>query len=97
MAVAEKVNQRLVIVKNFGLINYVRLFENFHANMSLRLTDNPINDLRIAAPFDKLKEFCLKFNLYELEQIKHSHIPYVVILIQALEKYKQEVNLTLIK
>ena len=84
----EKNNQRLVIVKNFGLINYTRLYENYHGSFSLRLPDNPITDLRIANPWNELKEFCMSFDFDKMEEIKHKHIPYVIILIQALEKYK---------
>ena len=49
--------QRLVIVKNFGLINYMRIFENFHGNMQLKLHDKPIVDLRIVEPWKLLKVF----------------------------------------
>jgi hypothetical protein len=62
--------------------------------MNLRLLDNPINDLRLVNPWPELKEFCLNFNLEEMENIRHAHMPYIVILIQALEKYKQLVTIS---
>ncbi len=89
--IASKLNLRVIIAKTFGLISYIRLYENYHANMNLRLLDNPINDLRIVNPWPELKEYCQKFNFEEMENIKHSHIPYIVILIQALDKYKEMV------
>ena len=46
-SIAKKNNLRLVIVKNNGLINYIRLYENYHGNMSLRLLDNPVSDYRL--------------------------------------------------
>lgn len=96
MDYSEKLSKRLVIVRNFGLINYLRIYENFHANMQLKLTDNPINDIRIAQPWNELKEFCMNFNLNEMDEMKHKHVPYVVILIQALEEFKKNVKLLII-
>jgi amyloid beta precursor protein binding protein 1 len=85
---AEKFCQRVVILKNFGLINYMRVYENFHANMQLKLLDNPINDVRIADPWPELKDFCMSFNLNEMDDMKHKHTPYVILLVQALEHFK---------
>ena len=62
--------------------------------MNLRLLDNPITDLRIVNPWSELKEYAMSFNLAELENIRHSHIPFIIILIQALEKYKETVKFT---
>ena len=55
--------------------------------MQLRLPETPVIDVRVAAPWDELKNFCLSINLSELEEIKHKHMPYIILLIQALEKY----------
>ena len=89
---AEKFSQRLVFVRNFGLINYLRVYENFHGNMQLRLTDNPIVDIRVVNPWPELVEFTKQINFDELENVKHKHIPYIVILIQALEIFKNNVT-----
>ena len=64
---AEKNNQRVIILRNYGLIGYIRMYENYHANMNLRLFDNPVNDLRIVNPWNELKEYCLKFDLDSLD------------------------------
>lgn len=58
--------------------------------MQLKLTDNPLNDVRVANPWNELKDFCLSFNLNELDEMRHKHIPYVIIQIQALEIFKQK-------
>ncbi len=92
MSYAEKFCEKLVITRNFGLIHYLRIYENFHANMQLKLSDNPIQDVRIAGAWKELKEFCLSFNLNQLDEMKHKHIPYVVILIQALEQFREKYN-----
>jgi hypothetical protein len=60
--------------------------------MQLRLPENPVIDLRVANPWEELKEFCLKFDLNSMEEIKHKHTPYIVILVQALEQFKLKVG-----
>jgi amyloid beta precursor protein binding protein 1 len=60
--------------------------------MNLRLIDNPINDVRIVNPWPELKDFCLGFDMSQLDEKYHSHVPYVIILIQALEMWKKEVT-----
>jgi amyloid beta precursor protein binding protein 1 len=89
---AERFCQRLVIVKNFGMINYLRVYENFHANMQLRLTDAPIIDLRIVNPWPELAEFCDQINLEGMEEIKHKHTPFLVIVYKALQIFKANVR-----
>jgi len=66
----------------------MRIFENFHGSFKLGLTDNPVIDLRIVEPWDELKNFSMRINLEELEEKSHRHVPYLIILIQALEKFK---------
>lgn len=65
------------------------MYENYHGSFQLRLPDNPVIDLRITNPWPELEEFCLSFDLNSLEEIKHKHIPYIIILIQSLKKFKQ--------
>ena len=84
----EKNNQKLVVVRNYGLINYLRLYENYHGSFQLRLPDNPVTDLRIPNAWKELEEFCLNFDLDSMDEMSHKHVPYVIILIQALNKFK---------
>ena len=44
-------------------------------------------DLRIANPWPELEDFAMKFDLDNCDEYNHSHIPYVVFLIQSLKKY----------
>ena len=48
--IAKKKGTRIVIVKNNGLLGYLRIFENYHGNMCLRLMDNPVADYRLSCP-----------------------------------------------
>ena len=90
--IAKLNNLRLVIVKNNGLISYVRLYENYHGNMSLRLLDNPVSDFRLSCPWKELVDFANSFNLEKMDIIDHKNVPYFIILIQALEEYRKNKN-----
>ena len=91
-SIAKKNNLRLVIVKNNGLINYIRLYENYHGNMSLRLLDNPVSDYRLSCPWKELKDFANSFDLEKMDIIDHKNVPYFVILLKALDKYRNNKN-----
>ena len=91
-SLAKKYNLRLVIVKNNGLLNYIRLYENYHGNMSLRLTENPVQDYRLSCPWKELIDFANSFDLEKMDVIDHKNVPYFVILIKALEIYRKNKN-----
>ena len=90
--IAKNNNLRLVIVKNNGLMNYIRLYENYHGNMNLRLLDNPVSDYRLSCPWKELVDFCNSFDLDKMDLIDHKNVPYFIILIKALEKYRKDKN-----
>ncbi len=54
--------------------------------------DNPPDDLRLLDPFPELVQYANKFNFATMDSTEHSHTPFVVILLQQLEKYKSEVG-----
>jgi amyloid beta precursor protein binding protein 1 len=89
-SLAKKYNLRLVIVKNNGLINYMRLYENYHGNMNLR--NNSIKDYRLSCPWKELVDFANSFDLDKMDLIDHKNVPYFIIMIQALEKYRKNKN-----
>ena len=91
-SLAKNYNLRLVIVKNNGLMNYLRLYENYHGNMSLRLTENPVKDYRLSCPWKELIDFANSFDLEKMDIIDHKNVPYFVILIKALEIYRKNKN-----
>jgi hypothetical protein len=49
--------------------------------------------LRLNDPFEDLISFVEEFNLETLPPHLHSHVPYVVILIKAISKYKATVRI----
>ena len=91
-SIAKKNCLGLTIVKNNGLMNYIRLYENYHGNMNLRLLDNPVADYRLSCPWKELVDFCNTFNLEKMDIIDHKNVPYFVILILALEKFRKNKN-----
>jgi hypothetical protein len=46
------------------------------------------DDLRIANPFPALQEYADSFNLNTMDPKDHSHVPYVILLLKAMELYK---------
>ena len=45
-------------------------------------------DLRLNEPFQELMDFAYSMNLAALNDQEHSHVPYVVILLQAMKAWK---------
>ena len=90
--IAKKKGIRIVIVKNNGLLGYLRIFENYHGNMCLRLMDNPVADYRLSCPWKELADFAESFDLDKMQIIEHKNVPYFVILLKALSKYRNIKN-----
>ena len=60
--------------------------------MNLRLLENPVADYRLSCPWKELVDFANSFNLEKMDIIDHKNVPYFIILIQALEKYRKIKN-----
>lgn len=79
----------LLVTRAYGLIGYCRVQVREHNIVESR-PDASQPDLRIANPFPELSEFSSRFDLSTLDSMHHSHVPWVVILCQALAKWKSE-------
>ena len=55
--------------------------------------DRDVDGYRINKPFPELLEFANSIDMNKLEDIDHNHIPYFIILIKALQEWKESVNL----
>ncbi len=88
----EKNNKRLFIIKNNGLYNMIKIFENFHGNMKLRLLENPISDFRLSCPWKELIDFSNQFDFEKMNEIDYTHVPYFIILIKSLLIYRKQKN-----
>ncbi|KAL7536428.1 hypothetical protein ACHAXR_007154 [Thalassiosira sp. AJA248-18] len=87
----------LLAVRSYGLLGYVRIqtASPYHCIIEAKPAHR-IPDLRLSAwpLFDGLKDVASSVkNLDEIEDTKdHSHVPFVVILLQALEKWRGTVS-----
>ena len=90
--IAKKKGTRIVIIKNNGLFGFLRIYENYHGNMCLRLMDNPVADYRLSCPWKELKEYAESFNLENMDIMSHKNVPYFIILLKALLEYRKNKN-----
>ena len=58
--------------------------------MKLNDKDKTIRDTRVAKPFKELYDFSMGFDLEAMTEIDHKHVPYVVLLVKALDKFKEK-------
>ncbi|KAK9709813.1 hypothetical protein K7432_008781 [Basidiobolus ranarum] len=78
----------LVVVRSFGYMGYFRIAVPEHTVIEAH-SEN-IVDLRIDCPFPALQEYFKSFELESMNNMDHGNVPYVVVLLQALEKWKSE-------
>jgi len=80
----------LIVVNSRGMIGTIRVDSPDHMVLDMK-KDNPVYDLRVTVPFPELLEYATtgKYaDLTSLDSVDHSHIPFVVILIQALREWQ---------
>ena len=85
---SKKVN--LISVKSYGLIGTIRIQTCSHEVIEAK-PDNEIPDLRLAnfdPLFQELQNIVNNIDLASLDDMSHKHIPYVIILCKALEKWR---------
>ncbi|PRP80462.1 amyloid beta precursor protein-binding protein 1 [Planoprotostelium fungivorum] len=80
-------NIPLVVVKTNGLIGSLRVVVPEHTVIESK-PDNPMDDLRLSVPFPELSEYAANIDLSNMDSTQHSHVPYIVILLQHLNKWK---------
>jgi len=82
-------NIPLLSTRAYGLIGYCRIQAREHNIVESR-PDASQPDLRISNPFPELSEYSARFNLSDLDSMQHSHVPWVVLLCQAVSQWKAE-------
>jgi NEDD8-activating enzyme E1 regulatory subunit len=87
--ISDQINISMIFLRSYGMIGYLRLYRREHTCMQAKPADVELDDLRLAAPFEELEKYWLDFETEHLDSLEHSHIPYVVILIKALHKWKE--------
>ncbi|MCL4127251.1 UNVERIFIED_CONTAM: hypothetical protein GTU68_032108, partial [Idotea baltica] len=79
----------LLVVRSYGMIGYIRLQVEEHTMIESH-PDNVIPDLRLESPFASLSAYVDTFKFSEMSSKEHSHVPYVIILLHFLKRWKDE-------
>lgn len=82
-------NIPLVIPRSYGFIGYLRVATPEHTIIESK-PENPADDLRIFTTFPELQAYADAIKLEGMDSATHSHVPYVVLLIKALDKWRAE-------
>ncbi|CEG40943.1 sumo-activating enzyme [Plasmopara halstedii] len=78
----------LILVTSYGFLGSLRLQVVRHVITDAKL-DPPRHDLRLSKPFPELEKFASSVDLDSLSTIEHAHVPFVVLLLQAMRKWKE--------
>lgn len=84
-------NIPLLIAKCYGFIGYLRVVVRSHEIIESH-PDNSHEDLRLDCPFRELKLYSDSFDMDALDDAQHSNVPYLVVLITFLDKWKSVHN-----
>ena len=79
----------LVLVQSYGLLGVVRL-QTPPLPLLYGTGAQSVPDLRLAEPFSGLAALAASIALNDLNDHDHQHIPYPLILIKALELWRQQ-------
>jgi amyloid beta precursor protein binding protein 1 len=77
------------LVVSYGLVGYLRLQAAQHAIVDAK-HDPPLHELRVSRPFPALRAFADSIDLDALSSIDHAHVPFVVLLLKAMDKWKAQ-------
>eukprot|EP00879_Flechtneria_rotunda_P018141 GHRR01019026.1.p1 GENE.GHRR01019026.1~~GHRR01019026.1.p1 ORF type:complete len:381 (+),score=78.31 GHRR01019026.1:1545-2687(+) len=78
---------KLLIVRSYGLMGYMRASLPEH-NIIASKPDSQVDDLRLTCPWPALLEWCTSFDLQRVDNHIHQHLPYVVLLLVALQAWR---------
>ena len=79
-------NVPLIVARTYGLIGHVRLAVREHQVVESKQTSNP--DLRVLEPFPQLTAYASAFQLDKLSDRELGEVPYVVLLLHALQAWR---------
>lgn len=88
-AVCQELGIPLLLITSIGFIGKLRTYVAEHCVCETK-PDSEFGDLRLVDPFPELRRFVDSIDLASLDAVQHAHVPYVVILIQALDVFRQE-------
>uniref|UniRef100_A0A7S1C6B9 NEDD8-activating enzyme E1 regulatory subunit n=1 Tax=Bicosoecida sp. CB-2014 TaxID=1486930 RepID=A0A7S1C6B9_9STRA len=77
----------LILVRTLGLLGVMRTVVGEHRILESK-PDPQNNNLRIANPWPELRDFAMSIDLSAMDSHQHGHVPWAVIVIQALAKWR---------
>ncbi|CAN7989608.1 unnamed protein product [Ixodes pacificus] len=78
----------LLVCRSYGMIGYMRLQVKEHPVVETH-PDNALDDLRLDRPFPALRALVDATQMETLGDRDHSHTPYVVLLLKALDQWRE--------
>ncbi|CEM23995.1 unnamed protein product [Vitrella brassicaformis CCMP3155] len=86
-------NKAFIHLRGVGFIGTIRLFAREHAVIETK-NESDFGDLRLTEPFKELKSYAMSVDVSSssMDEVKHAHVPYVVILLKALEQFRNNYN-----
>ena len=79
--ICKKRNIPLVLLRQYGMIGYIRLYKHENCIIESKMAQVKSKDLRIYNPWPELKAYADSFDLQALDELHHIHVPYAIILI----------------
>ncbi|KYK71431.1 ThiF family protein [Toxoplasma gondii TgCatPRC2] len=79
----------LINVTSVGLLGVVRVCAGEYCLVERKGQSEGSVDLRLFDPFPELYEFAMEYDLNRLDDLAHAQVPFAVILIQALDRYRR--------
>ncbi|KAI8465712.1 MAG: hypothetical protein J3K34DRAFT_436030 [Monoraphidium minutum] len=80
---------QLLAVRSYGLMGYLRASMAEHTVVESK-PDTQVDDLRLVQPWPALAAFSASFDLGALDDGRFKHVPYAVLLLHALERWRAE-------
>jgi amyloid beta precursor protein binding protein 1 len=90
--VCEAETTALVVVQSYGLVGVVRVQLSGTVALLDPKPNNAHPDLRLTAPFPGLNSFLDSIDMETMEKHQHGHVPYPIILLDALREWRPSHN-----
>jgi len=81
--ICQEANINLVLLRQYGMIGYLRLFTNQDPVVEAKYAQVQFKDLRAFDPWPELVAHADSIDLSNLSDVEYNHVPYIVILIKA--------------
>lgn len=85
--VCRRFGTALIAVRTYGLVGTLRVSIGEHCVIESK-PDNILDDLRLAAPWPELQQLASSVDLDALDDVHHKHVPYVILLLQAVQHWQ---------